>query len=72
MPDPVVVAERIFLAAVNKAKRKNVVGYFAGRGIGFLCDIAVQHGISKDEWFRDFATAYDKAVEYAAGRAKEG
>lgn len=58
------VAERILVDAINRARRKDVLGYFLRSGMVFLCDIAVQNGIPREEWFKDFETAYDSAVEH--------
>lgn len=66
MADPIVVAEKILLDAINKAQRKGALGALVRRGVQFWCDLAVHHEIPKDEWFRDFEAAYNDAAEHAA------
>lgn len=62
------VAEHIFVAALNKATRKNVLGHFLRRSIELLCDAAVVHGIPRDEWVSNFSAAYEAAVQHYAKR----
>lgn len=58
------IAEHIFVAALNKATRKDVLGHFLRRSIELLCDAAVVHGIPRDEWVSNFSAAYEAAVRH--------
>jgi hypothetical protein len=66
MSDPIAVAERILIEAIRRGKTKDVLGAMLVLMIRYANDIAVQQGIPKDEWLRDFAAAYERSAGYFA------